>query len=371
MDLVDILRVVRRRWLVAAAVLVVTAALAVLTAGQIPPSYTMEGTYLLVGQDEGASGAADAAARDEVVNNEVVAAVLRAEAVDAAGDDELTIAVDSLAGSTVLSLRVSGPTLERAQAGLDALLDRLPTILRDLSERAGMPADAVTFDVLSRGVTSVVTQSDLEALDTGLIPSSALPPLGTTVGAATSIETVDRTAFGPDSYTATVLQASLTAPQVVDELTAGDGTDEFRLEHDSRMPAPLVRMAVVGTDEAAVVKSFDAAEEVMMTTLATLQQDAQTARLEPLGRPDGPTDVERNARRIVAVVALLGLALAVAAAVAFDAIAARRAARKRPEALGTEPPSEVPSGPPVPTAVSAPSGDPSRNPGDGRQPHGD
>lgn len=329
MDLTVMLRAVRRQWWVVAAVLVLTAVLAVLTMGAFPPTYTVEGEYLL------AQGELPEA-REPTTSAAVIAAVVDSRGFGESPPDpfdEVQYDVAPVEGASVITVSTAAESSSVAVEGVDRLVTTIEEVVSDLARPGSGPA-ASRVVLLGRSVQT-----------TGGEPSDEEEPEGAFRATATvQIVAPERPqpTYGPTDYTATVLTSLLGAPRNVDSYLGIDGIDEFQITTDTRSSAPIVTLSVSGTDRETVLDAYDRAEEQLQEELADAQADevargAVPTTADALTRPDGPTLIENNVRRPLAVVVLLGVFIALAAALAVDAYREqRRGPRAAPPAVITQ-----------------------------------
>lgn len=316
LDLPAMIGAVRRRWWVVALVLALTGVVAYQTIDSFPPTYTVSSEYLLV-RGEGDAGT-------ETLSLDALAAVAESRGFGddpSAPYDRMQFAITPIEGSPVLSLSATWSSADAAVEGVDRLLATLEGTVQELGGSSDGSSASVVL--LGRGVRSPQpdaagdgdegTDDDFQATATVLIRSS---------GAQEGI-------IGPNDYTTTVLSSTLSAPGAVQEYEDRPGVDEYVVNSDARRGAPIIGISVSGTDLDAVLAAFDDTEAALRELLGELQSDqiergARPILAEPLEQPDGPTDVENNSRRPLAVVVLLGLFLALAAALSVDTWLSRR-----------------------------------------------
>ena len=314
------LRAVGRRWWVVAVVLALTAGLSAQTITAFPPTYVVEGDYLLTRAQDGGRDA------EGIASPSALAAVVKSRGF---GDqppapfDQMPYAVTPVEGSSVIALTTGWSTRDAAEQGIDRLLATVDEVVQDLVE-TDETARGSTVTMLGRNVTSATTGGAETGDDVDLATTF-------TASATVLVETAvtPQTRYEPSNFTASVLTSLVAAPRNVNNYLERTEIDEFSITTDARRAAPILTVLISGTSRDAVLEAFSDVESEMEETLGDLQavqveRGATATVAQPLARPDGPTLIENNVRRPLAVVVLLGLFVGLGAALSVDAVLARR-----------------------------------------------
>lgn len=160
MDLLQLLKLLVRQWVVVLLTLLTTAAAAIGLSGQVQPEYNADGSVVLLSsvRPDGAVSALNPWERfgtSQQVAAQALLSVMRSEAFDrraaAAGiTDEFDVLISPTGGGAIIDLSVKGKDNQAVVAELSLLKDALQKELAGLQERSGAPPNSwLTADVLS------------------------------------------------------------------------------------------------------------------------------------------------------------------------------------------------------------------------------
>lgn len=313
-DLVTLIRLVLRRWVVVVPVLVVTVGAAVWMQRAAEPRYVTSGSVLLTSPEvRGSSGTA--------VDLPLIATSVEAQAGRIVSEREVVAGIDvEVVGDRLLRVQAIGGQ----RAGLEsAVLD----VLELLREHVDRQQDGV---------------SESQRMRASLLGEGVTVEAGSSGGGFTASGNVvieDPFAGVPNPYlasagTARVLEVLAEGPSLRQQVEALGGSVDYEVTQQPRDPAPLLFVTVRGSDPRQVRGTFEHVTRLMEGELTERQERAGIAAsrqvgLELLAAPSEVSDESGPLDRSVVTVLGLGGAAALGLALMAESITARRRTRDR------------------------------------------
>lgn len=325
MDLVSLVKLVLRRWMVVVPILIVALAVAVNVQGSVESVFEAEGSAVIAtaayDQQAVPSDAVEPAELAEIVRLSDEVAEL------AAGPPELDITIVP-AAANILQIVVSGDDEAVVTAGVGELVELVIARTQALQQEAGVSnEERIQARPLSEDIEAVAQTS----VDDATVEYTA----------AVGLRFDDPTAGIENPYTANRATARLVEVAVqsdasrarVNELTGT--TIDYAVTQEEFDQAPILQVMAYGTSEAAAIEGFGNVVETMGELLAQRQDRAgipPSAQLavEVVAAPQRARDVSPPIARTAAVTVALGALIALGAAILAENLNTRRELRRRP-----------------------------------------
>lgn len=312
MDLLTVVQIVLRRWLVWVPVLIATIVVAVAVDRTIPPAYEAQGSVLL--------------ARPEL------------------DPSRFPQAATYLAGSLerIDAGRLGGSSSELTVNPIDRSVVEFVAVANTESTAVSAVGRAVTW--LREDIESAQTEATVPESERLIVRENAAG-IGVTdladgrLSASLVVELIDPTAgasnpFNASEATGRVIEVAVEsdAGQLRFEELAGPGIG-YRISQATRDAAPIMTITTTGADAQAVLAAFDQVRGLLDEELDRRQARAQVplrqrVTVEVLAEPQRIEDVSPPLSRAVAGVVALGGLLALGLSLLVDGIAQRRATRR-------------------------------------------
>lgn len=316
MDLLTLLKILWRRWMVVIPVLIITAVSGVVIVGKPEVRYSGRGSDLLVTRSQTAEGADGAPTMTPLLATGLVVNALRRP------DFEQSIVEAGFKSSFAVAIGGDGALIDVSVMGTDPsdvletaleIIDRAPVALED--EVGSEAAAAIRLTPLA-----VPTIDDVIELDSSWTLTTSLAALP-----ATQVNNP----FPPGASTIRTLTEVSQRRDVVVAVLTEVPSASFRVGGESRPVAPIVEIEVSADQPADVVRAYEvlraqvAAQLQALQEVAGVNEQAQTVMISlvPLS---SVSETSGSVVRPAAGVALIGLAAACGAAILVDVLLQRR-----------------------------------------------
>jgi capsular polysaccharide biosynthesis protein len=317
-DLVAVLRVAMRRWLVTVPVLLIAIGVGVWLERSVDPVYEAAGSLLVTAQSTD-----DRPSPGDVIDLSEVAERVRLgdEARELAAASPSTAVTLEPTSATVVQIVVEGPDAAAVSAAADDLADLVVADVDGVQTDAGIEED----ERLTASRTAEIVDPQVDEDDDG----------ETIFISAVGVQLDDPFAarenpLAADLATARIIQVvgqSDRARQLVD--AADPQVADYSLELEDFDQAPLVDISVLAPTEADALEGFDTVVAVVDELLDERQATAgvpsfDRVSVEPLAAPGSADNVSPPVSVGLVVVLALGVVLALVLAVLRENVVARR-----------------------------------------------
>lgn len=314
MDIVRVLQIVARRWLIVVPVCLVGVAATVVVAASIPPEYSATGSVIVVDQGSGTGPITASVLAEAVQDGETKAAIA---AGGAGGDYQVAAGEEG-----ILRVVATSEDEESAVATANAVLDRLDSTLQQRRAEIGVPGGGAGVEILSRPATATQAAfvGDFQAVGSARLLLSEEP------------------AFSGDRASRLLGQV-LAGDEVRQRIADSGGSAAYEIATSRDLPT--VTVSATGTERAGVIDTVDAvmaaAEDELVALFALSGQDTSSVVAKPLNSPQEASADTRGIFR--SVIALLALTAAVGIAVAFamESLAEHRAEKRNRRLIADAP----------------------------------
>lgn len=322
MDLIGLLKLMLRRWLVVVPIVALAMVAAVLVHRDGDSLFEAQGTVLVTPRPPDATPSPA-----EVLDVAEIAEVVRLS--DAARalvepDGAASLSIEPTADN-VLQVTLVGAQSDDVTSGVMAIAQLVIEQVESVQAGAGViPDERVEADTLTEDITAVT-----ETLD------------GETVFSATVGVLLDDTAatrdnpYAADRATGRLVQVAMESDAERSQV-AGRSSEaiDYSITQQDFDTAPILELWVYGPTEGDALDGFDALVATMQDYLDTRQEQAGVATssrvsIEVIAQPQSVEDVSPPISRTAAVTAALGIILALAAAVLTENIVNRRTRSQR------------------------------------------
>lgn len=313
MSLVDIARLLLRRWPVVLVVALLTGAGAAFVFTAAQDTWTVD-TSLLVEPIE--VDEVDALSTAAVLAQTLDSGEAREEIASVGG----TAPYETVADGDFLLIRATSESVPTATTTVDAVIERLETQLPLVAQDFGTSVQDVGAEVVATpGVQSLSPEGIATVAASVLIIEPPLPA----------------NPFSNGDYAAQVTLAATETSIASGELEIGPSS-EVTVDSDLRQPAPLIDVVVTSVDADRARELYGDTVEVLTTNLERLQEEAgvtgsRRTGLRPLQPDVDPVRTPATPLRPVVFILALGLVVMVLGSLAADAIAERREDRDSPQ----------------------------------------
>jgi hypothetical protein len=318
MDIITLLKIMRRRWLVVVPVLVVAATAGALLVGRERTQYTATGTVLLMVNSQTAR---TAGGNDEVAPSlasvALASALQRPPVRDELTARNLTSDYDAVADpeAAVVTVSVTGDDAQDVLDTAHVLAEMAPAVLGQVT--GSEAASSVRVDVLGAPVLADVTFD----------PTTGKYSVDVTLAVA-STGTVGNP-FPPSGSTMVTLAELARRLDVLEAVRDVVPSGEYNVSDSSRSTAPILAITTLADQAADVPRAWSIVVDQLESRLAQLQTDAGVPVDEQtvLTTLVPPQEVLRTSSSIVrpaAAVGLLGISAACGAAILTDLVLERR-----------------------------------------------
>lgn len=321
MDLLALLRLTLRRWIVVVPVLLLTALAGAWMVTNRSVAYEVKGVELLVSQtDESGFSPLSAPVAAEVLTDLLEQPSVRSQTAAAGLSDSYTASV-SATGAAV-RLTVTADTAELATQTAASLIERAPTLLtsgvgEELAQSVTIRplAEPSTDDAESNSMGEYVTTSSIVITENPVVTTNPFPPTAATVS---------------------LLLPVASASSLTSEIEGLDPTAAFSAttDMDPQRSVPFFTIDVTASTPDLASEIFDTTLQSMNDELARIQDDSHVpdrirTLIRPLVPPSAPTEALSSLVRPLAGVVVLGGGLAAALAVLVESIVAGRRLRRQ------------------------------------------
>jgi len=352
MDLVSLLRIMVRWWIVVVPILVLTVVAAVLVNRSVDPVFEAAGSVLVAppgfSSPEQPFGAFDI--------GEIAAAVREDDSLDELRDaDELTdYTIDDTTDGLlqVIATGTSGPATEATADAVAALVVAELVAVQEeeqVDEAARVQPRLTTDEVIARQGTGD-DGSERFVANVGVILDDS------------AVEV--QNPYGPTPQTGRLLQVSVMSAEGQQRVRSLASQDlAFEIFQDWQDRAPILGVSTYGPSSEGALEGFEAVTQTLDDVLDERQERAgvppgQRVLIEVIAAPGGARDVSPPVSRAVAVTVALGLVAAVGAALAIESVSNHRRLRGRSTGeLSTDDPAEILWPSPVLDSRNTPSAD--------------
>lgn len=308
MDILEILRIVARRWVFVVPVLIVTGVAAVVIASNTEPTYEAAAITVVKGPNVASTDdAATTAIAPSIIRTIMASPAERAEVQQEAEGADFSV---KARGDGTLRVTARSSTDGRVVPAVEAVVDRMSAVVRERSERSG---NVSILDVLAEPVQERRSDGSYVAS-----ASTSIMPVRASGDAMTS-----------PFYAARMLEASTLDATVRRNIVEPGSGATFEVAQQPRDEAPLLFVTATAPTAKGALRTMDSAVSELRSVLADAQagtapgdaDDAFLTTLDVVSRPGEASLESTNLLRPLIVIIGLGLMASVSLAVLVDAFA--------------------------------------------------
>lgn len=332
MDLAELFKALKRRWLIAVPILAVSLVAAIVVVTSADSDFEATASLLLAGPE--LLGSADQASHGGIpLNASVVAEIVEGDETRAGlgvVDESTDYSVDLSGDGTIIQIEAFSATEEgvvpTAEAVIGSLVDTVAELSADLEseqvERIDFRVLSVPTTVRERTVFDSTGEGRVEYYATGSVLLRIDDP-----------EPVADNPYTASGGTIRVLQEVAAAPTTRREVLADIEGADFAVTTQSRDSAPIIYVTATGPEADSTLEALDAAmafldEELVQRQEVTGAPESDWLVFQRLYVPEEATELAGNVRRPLVAILGLGAVAAVSLSVLADALLNLRQRRR-------------------------------------------